>query len=97
MQTKELKVSDDKTYTLSLSANAMIAVEEKLDTGFPKILLDLADTNNLRISVVRVLFWGCFHDNHPDVTVEQAGELMMAHGGLAPAIETITNLIGDAA
>lgn len=94
LQTKELKVSDDKTYTLSLSCNAMIDVEKALDMGYPKILADLADVNNIRIASVRVLFWGCFRDHHPDVTVEQAGELMMAQGGIEAVVDTVAGLIG---
>lgn len=95
MQIKELQVTDDTTYKLSMSCNAMIAVEEKVGVGFPKILLDLAEPDNIKIAMVRALFWGCFRDNHPEVTIEQAGDLMMAHGGLGPTIETITGLIGD--
>jgi hypothetical protein len=86
--------ADGKTYKLQLSANAMVDVEEVIGDGFPKILSDLADQNKLSIRKVRALFWGCFRDFHQDVTIEQAGEMMMANGGLVRAIDLIVNLLG---
>lgn len=87
--------ADGKSFTLNLSVNAMCQIEEKMGMGFPRILNDLSQPENIKINTVRLIFWGCFIDHHPEVTLEQAGEIMLASGGFAFAIETITTLIAD--
>ncbi|MBI5260875.1 MAG: hypothetical protein HY852_03535 [Bradyrhizobium sp.] len=87
--------ADGKTYILSMSANAMCEMEEKAAAGFGSILADLAVPERITISRIRWLFWAALTDNHPEITVQEAGRLIEACGGLSAAVETIINLFED--
>lgn len=87
---------DDKIYTLRLSVDALVRTERaagELDgvkrVGFPKIARMLADPETLSLDLARTVFWCALRERHPDLTVERAGDLMMAIGGIAGAIEKL--------
>lgn len=67
----------DKIYTLVLTTNAICAAEDATDKGIGKIIDDLT-----RFSYLRALFWASLGENHPEVTLKQAGSMMQEVGSL---------------
>lgn len=72
-------------YTLVMNTNALAAAQEALST--PKEIAKIEDiyqaVNNGSVKHVIVFFWAALRKYHPLVTVEQAGELIDAAGGLS--------------
>ena len=42
----------------------------------------LARLRKLLVGFIRALFWAGFHDRHPEVTVDEAGDIMTEIGGM---------------
>jgi len=70
----------DTTLTLRFSVNAIVAVEDALDVPIVKVADLFTDVENLRIGKLRTLFRCALVDTHPELTDEQAGELMEVAG-----------------
>lgn len=85
---------EGKEYTLHFSANAICELEDKLDRSFLSISKDLAaastDPTQIRMSTLRAIFWSGLRDHHPDIDLQIAGELMIKAGGLAKAMDMIS-------
>lgn len=84
----------DRAYTFRLDLNAMCAIEAEAsgsgpDITFPQVLARVS-RNDFR--AVRLLVWGALQGAHPDVTVERAGALIDAAGGIAKFSEQLTAL-----
>lgn len=73
----------DTEYTLKYSTNAICELEERLDKG-----LNVIVANMERLTTVRALLWAGLRAKHPDVTIQQAGELI-DKVGMAQATEVI--------
>lgn len=75
---------DGKVYTLALSLNAMVALEELFST--PEKLMTFEEVSALAdkgsIKHVRALIWSVFQDYHPEVTLTGVSKLVTAAGGL---------------
>lgn len=85
-----------KTYTVSMSANALCNMEEAFGgTGFHSILTTLSDPEKITMTNMRKLFWSSLTDNHPEITEKEAGELIASVGGLAPALDLVSRALID--
>lgn len=73
----------DAEYTLKFSTNAICELEERLDKG-----LNVIVANMERLTTVRALLWAGLRAKHPEVTIQQAGE-MIDRSGMAAATEII--------
>jgi len=71
---------DGKEYTLRYSTNALCELEDKLDLGIHEIAQRLANKETLRLKMVRAVLWAGLRDHHPDLTIEEAGELVSKAG-----------------
>lgn len=84
-----------KTYTLRFSTNAICELEDKLDRSFLSISGDLAkavtEPDKVRFGTVRAIMWAGLRDHHPNLTVEEAGEIMTQVGGMLPAVGLVTD------
>jgi hypothetical protein len=49
-----------------------------------------ARVRRMRLGFCRAVFWAGFHDRHPEITIEQAGELMSEVGGMIGAMNLIS-------
>lgn len=71
-------------YTLSLSLNAMVALEEMFSTPEKPLtfqqISEIADKGSIRH--VRAMIWSCFQDYHPDLSLPDVGKLVSQGGGL---------------
>lgn len=73
----------DAEYTLKFSTNAICELEERLDKG-----LNVIVANMERLTTVRALLWAGLRARHPEVSIQQAGE-MIDRIGMAEATEVI--------
>lgn len=76
------KVADTE-YTLKFSTNAICELEDRLDKGLNTIVANME-----RLSTVRALLWAGLRAKHPEVTIQQAGEII-DRCGMAEATEII--------
>lgn len=67
----------DKTWVLHYSINAICAIEAQLGPG---VQLERVLQDNPSMSIIRTIFWGGLIQHHPQVRLEDAGDLMDAIG-----------------
>lgn len=80
-----------ETYTLRYSANALAELEDALDKSVGEIVELMQSQKGLRIKTVRTIFRAGLLDRHPDITDQQAGDII-SDVGLGEA----ANLLGRA-
>lgn len=76
-------------YTLVFSVNTICLIEEKLGRGFVRIGLDLQDQDKISYTVVRAMLWGALREKHKEISLEQAGDMIVDGGGFGPVLEKI--------
>lgn len=76
----ELKAGDE-TYILRYSIDAICSLEDRLDKGFPVIAIEMSSAATMRLTVVREVLLAGLQEHHPDITLKQAGELIVTAGG----------------
>jgi hypothetical protein len=84
----ELKAGDG-VYVLRYSIDAICSIEDELDQGFPAIAVDLSNPGKVRLSTIRHVLLAGLREHHPDVTLKQAGELIVAAGGAVQVLGRI--------
>lgn len=72
--------SGEETYTLRYSANTLCEIEDAFDMGVNRIATLLQDQEKLRLSHIRLVFHLGLKDRHPDMSLEDAGELISEIG-----------------
>lgn len=83
----EVKLADGRTLRMAFDANAWCAIEEQLDKGTPEILEEL-QSGRARMKTQRAMMWGGLRKHHPEISVEEAGEILIeAAQQLSDAIE----------
>jgi hypothetical protein len=68
--------ANEKSYTMRFSANALCELEDVLNMGVNDVAEQMSKPKNLRIKTVRGIFWAGLRDYHPEITIQQAGELI---------------------
>lgn len=48
-----------------------------------------ARMGRVRLGFLRAVFWAGFHDRHPEITIEQAGDLMVFIGGMLGTLNLV--------
>ncbi|MGY3359745.1 hypothetical protein ACVWZK_006408 [Bradyrhizobium sp. GM0.4] len=91
----ELKAGD-ASYTLRFSIDAVCSMEESLGRGFPAIVTDLADETKMSISTIRHVLHAGLLESHPEMTLKEAGELILTAGGAAVVLGKISDALGKA-
>jgi hypothetical protein len=81
----------DKEYILRLDFNALCTLEEKTGKGFVAISEQLSKAETMSMVMVRACLWAGLQKHHPTMTVEEAGDLVVALGGLAGAVGAINS------
>lgn len=86
---------DGKTYTLSLSIDAMCQIEDAESAGGPRVSFQdvIQRVNHGEIRAARRLFWGALRDFHEDVTLKDAGALL-THVGMSAVTHQLTAVLG---
>jgi hypothetical protein len=84
--------AEGKSYILHYSNETLIGLEEDLDRGIIKILREIdswKDPDNIRLGLVRAILWAGLHKHHPELTKQDASELIGKAGGVASVIKFI--------
>lgn len=87
-----------KTYTLCMDINALAWLEERYSTpeqevSFPQ-LLDRMEKSK-RITDIRTMMCAALQKHHPGITIEEAGDVMQATGGLTSFASQLHQKIRD--
>lgn len=82
---------EGKPYKLCFSANALCEMESALNLGINEISERMSKVEKLRMTTVRAVFWAGLTDNHPDVSIKDAGLLISAI-----SMARVVELIGEA-
>lgn len=69
-------VADGRTYTLRLGINQIVELETKLDRSINEIVGLLNDMRRVRLGTLRAVLWASLLESEPDITLEQAGEII---------------------
>lgn len=89
-------VAGGVTYTLSMSINAMCALEAHIDRPIGRIVMDIDEAGRslatLRMTLVRSLLWGALQDHHPDIGIAGAGEILTL-SGIPAAMQAVTEAV----
>lgn len=77
-------VIGDVTYRMVLDVNAMVALETLFSTPEKEVTFGdvLERVNRGRLTDVRAFFWASLQRYQPHITLEAAGDLIQAAGGL---------------
>lgn len=73
-------------YLLRFSIDAICALEEETKRGIVALVSDLQNPEKMSITLARQVLWAGLQENHPGLTVKEAGELIPAAGGLAAVV-----------
>lgn len=83
--------ADGKEWLLRYSTNALCTLEDDLDISTGELVEKMQQPSGVRMSTLRAVFWAGLQDHHPEVTKEQAGDLMTEIG-----FANVGPLIGEA-
>jgi hypothetical protein len=88
----ELVTTDGKTYTLRFSIDAMCHMESALGMSVIQATQELADPTKVKVTTARAALWASLCEHHP-MTIQEAGELIPACGGLVKVMEAVSQAI----
>jgi GTPase len=75
----------DKTYTMRMSINAIVSIEDHFDKGINQVSDMLADPSSMRIGHLRSIIMHTLREHHPEVDETTAGEIIGQAGFEATA------------
>jgi hypothetical protein len=90
----ELVIGDD-TFIIRFTANAICEAEEALGKTIIQITDDLAG-GKISMILVRGLLWAGLRDKHPKIDLRQAGDMIVAAGGMMPVFLVISDAFAKA-
>lgn len=85
----ELKAGDE-TYILRYSIDAICALEKRMGKSFPVIAGDMNDPEKFTVGLVREVLYAGLEENHPELSLKDAGELIIAAGGLVGVMQVVS-------
>lgn len=86
-----VKLSDGREVTLAFDVNAFIDIAEHLGMEVPEVVAKLRDKKNPPgLKFQRAVMWGGLQKHHPELTIRDAGEIMVE------AAEAMAKSIGAA-
>lgn len=76
------------TYTMRFSTNAICELEDRVDLGIAEIIARLEDAARMRMSLLRAVVWAGLRGSRPDITIDQAGEVI-TEAGMTAIVEKV--------
>lgn len=80
---------DGVTYTLRYSIDSICRLEETTGKGLPLIAAQMANPLTATVTLARQLLMAGLLDGQPDMTLDQAGRILVGGGGVNPVMEKI--------
>lgn len=78
-----------ETYKLRFSIDSLCELEDLSGKGIAALAQELSDPAKVSIKLMRQVFWAGLRDNHPDINLKAAGELIVEAGGMLPVAELV--------
>ena len=78
-----------RTYTLRYNHLALVKVENQLDKGLMQVMEEMSRPNKMRLGTIVVLLWSGLQKHHPNLTMDDAAELLDEIPGGAPEMVKI--------
>lgn len=75
-------VAGEKRYMLRFSINALCALEAATGKGLPALIDEISDPKTMTLARMRQVLHAALSEHHPELTLEQAGELILPAGGM---------------
>lgn len=87
---------EGRAYTLVLDTNAMVALETLFSTPGHEVTFDqvLARVNAGSVRHIRAFVWAALRRHHAEITVDGAGDLIHAAGGLQAFSNQLLAMVG---
>lgn len=79
----------DHIYTLRFSIDAICSLEAATGKAFTVTAMEMADPSKASMTLVRMLFHAALIEKHPDLSLKDAGELILPAGGMAKVTEKV--------
>lgn len=79
-------------YILRYSIDAICSLEAKIGKPFLAVAMEITNPKTLSVTLLREVLHAGLVEEHPDLTSKQAGEIMVAAGGMFKVLEKV----GDA-
>lgn len=86
----------ERRLVLRFSIDAICSLEERLGKGFPAIAAEMSNPENFSIRNVRNLLFAALTEHQPDITLKEAGELILEVGDIAIAMAKVNEALGAA-
>lgn len=87
----------EKEYVLNYTHGALIKLENVLDKGIVKIMKEVqgwgTDPESIRIGTAIAILWAGLQRHHPEVTMDDAEQLMIRGGGLVAVLEKLSEAL----
>lgn len=83
----------ESTYIIRYSVDAICSLEDRIGKGFPAIAADLQNPDKVTISLVRQLLHAGLAEAHPELSLKDAGNLIVPAGGLVNVLEKVSQAI----
>lgn len=84
-----LPLDDGRELTLRFDFGALVEAEEAADLGTEEMMKELAK-GGARLKTARAMLYGALRYHHPDMSLEDAGDLLLSEG------ETVSAAMGKA-
>lgn len=91
----ELKAGD-QVYVLRYSIDAICAIEEKLGKNFLRIVAEMQNPATMTVTMMREVLHAGLAERHPELTLKEAGEMLVAAGGVVGAMKKVNEAFGAA-
>lgn len=78
-----------QSYVLRYSFDTLVSLETKLGMGFPVIAQTLANPMKLTLGMVREIVHFGLMEKQPKITLQEAGELIVAAGGVLKVLSVV--------
>jgi len=72
----------DKDYVLRFSIDAICTLEASTGKPFAVSAAEMANQKTASMTLTRMLLHAALHENHPELTLKEAGELIPHAGGM---------------
>lgn len=81
----------DKSYVLRYSIDAICSIEERTGKNFLRVVAEMNNSATMTVTMMREILHAGLAEHHPEVTLKEAGELLVAAGGVVGAMKKVNS------
>jgi hypothetical protein len=91
----ELK-AEGKVYVLRYSIDAICSIEEKTGKTFLNVVSEMHNPATMTVTMMREILHAGLAEHHPEMSLKESGELLVAAGGVVGAMKKVNDAFGAA-